>query len=288
MSIDFQSVRDANPLFEVVARYVDIRRRGNVYYGKCPFHDDTNPSFNVYEGDDQIWRYRCHACGESGDVIDFVSTIEGCDTAEAVKRLSGGNLPPVGTYVPKTLPRSQINLWEPIVPAPPDAPEYVPEFTFNPNRGRKVNYQRCMERLDPYYGPDGSLLFYVIRLRFSDGKKACPVITYCKGPKGERAWTAKRMKAPYPLQGLDELAARPNANVMLVSGEKCKAALSPVFTEYVVISWLGGDEAVNESDWSPLAAVDKIYLWPDADKSGNTAMNRIAKIVDGIEKSGTG
>lgn len=36
----------------------------------CPFHNDRHPS--LYVADDH---YHCFACGEHGDVIDFVSKL---------------------------------------------------------------------------------------------------------------------------------------------------------------------------------------------------------------------
>lgn len=294
MSTDFHTVRDQYPLPEVVARYCgDLKQRGSKYWSLCPFHDDTHAdNFNIYRTRAGHYAFRCFACGEAGDVIDFVAKIEGCDVAEAVKRLTGDALPQVGTYKPKPLPKNQEHDWIPIVPAPANAPPYNPERTFNPVAGEVKNYKRIMSRLDAYRGTKGELLFYVIRIEFDDKndkhRKATPVITYCEGPGGKRRWCAKRHNPPYTLLGLEELAARPKANVIVVSGEKCKAALTPVYKDYVVVTWLGGDDAVTQTDWSPLAGRNTVLCWPDADNPGNSAMNKMTKIVDEIEKNGTG
>lgn len=43
---------------------------------QCPFHDDENPSFSVFQKEDR-WGWKCHAgCGE-GDEIDFVAKVKG-------------------------------------------------------------------------------------------------------------------------------------------------------------------------------------------------------------------
>jgi DNA primase catalytic core len=52
--------------------------------GRCPFHDDHTPSFNVYV---ESQRYCCFGCGAQGDVIDFVRAFDGCSFAEALQRL---------------------------------------------------------------------------------------------------------------------------------------------------------------------------------------------------------
>jgi hypothetical protein len=286
MSINFHTIRAENPLHLVVSRYVILTQRGGKYWGLCPFHDDRNPTnFNVYRGKDDVYRFRCFACGEHGDVIDFVATINGIDKAEAIKMLNGNDLPEVGTYVPKELPPDQTDAWEPIIPVPEGTPEYEPEHTFSASRGRFVNYRYCMDRLDPYYDAQGRLICWVVRLVYEDGHKICPTITWCNGPKGRKAWVNKRMKAPYPLQGLDRLAKFPELHVLLVSGEKVKAAVDSFCPEeFVAVSWLGGDDGYKKTDFTPLFG-RKITYWPDADHSGRRAMNHAYKA---IEKAGTG
>ena len=62
-------------IFEIVKENVNLREAAELYgidvnrYGKalCPFHNDRHPS--LYVADDH---YYCFACGEHGDVIDFV------------------------------------------------------------------------------------------------------------------------------------------------------------------------------------------------------------------------
>ena len=62
-------------IFEIVKENVNLREAAELYgidvnrYGKalCSFHNDRHPS--LYVADDH---YYCFACGEHGDVIDFV------------------------------------------------------------------------------------------------------------------------------------------------------------------------------------------------------------------------
>nr|WP_246591083.1 DUF6371 domain-containing protein [Georgfuchsia toluolica] len=69
---------------------------------------------------------------------------------------------------------------------------------------------------------------------------------------------------PRPLYGLDRLAAKPDATVLLVEGEKCADAAAEVLPEYAVLTWPGGCKAVKKVDWRPLAG-RKVICWPDAD-----------------------
>ena len=282
-----ESIKAANPLHHVAARYIqNLKMRGDKYWGLCPFHQDTHATnFNIYRGKDGEYRFRCFACGERGDVIDFVAGINNLSIKDAIRLLDDGSLPDVGSHVPRDLPPDETSLWVPIVPAPDDAPTYNPEFTFNPVRGRTVNYKYGLTRCDPYLDADNRILCWVIRLEYEDGHKACPTITYCKGPGGKKMWAARRMDAPYPLQGLDKLAKHKNKHVLLVSGEKVKAAIDGFIPDtFVVMTWIGGDNAAKYVDFSPLIG-RKVTYWPDADNSGRKAMNYAYKA---IEKNGTG
>jgi hypothetical protein len=278
--IDFQSVRSAHPLLDVVARYVpSLKKSGTEYVGLCPFHNDSSPSLTIYRGRDGFGRYRCFACGagsEGGDVIDFVAAIENVEPAEAVRRLRGNAIPAPGAFTPVELPPDESDAWECLLPVPPDAPPYDPARTYNPRRAKTVRYQPS--RKDAVLSASGELLGYVVRLDFADGGKICPVITYCEGPGGRRVWAAKRFPRPTPLVGLDALAARPKDSVLVVSGEKCRAIADETFKSFVAVTWIGGDPGVEYADLSPLRG-RRLVLWPDADASGINAMRRLAELL---------
>ncbi len=278
MTIDFQSIRNEYPLVDTAARYLpDMKRKGSEYVALCPFHNDGSPSLTFYRGRDGLFRYRCFSCGagsEGGDVLDFVAAIENVDMAEAARRLTGGNIPKPGAYVPVEIPPDESDCWVPIVPVPADASPYDPATTYNPKRGKTVRYQPT--RQDVVRGPAGELLGYVVRLDFDDGQKICPVITYCEGPGGARRWATKRFPRPTPLVGLDDLAARPDNAVLVVSGEKCRDVAAAAMQSFVCVTWIGGDNGVEHADLGPLAGRN-MTLWPDADQSGIRAMIRLVE-----------
>ena len=85
--IDLAALKHRHPLAEVVtAAGVQLRGRGRVRQGLCPFHDETAGSFTVY-GDTA--RFHCFGCGASGDVLDFVQRVEGLTLPQAIRRLDG-------------------------------------------------------------------------------------------------------------------------------------------------------------------------------------------------------
>ena len=78
-------------LFEIVKYGVSCREAAELYgvegnhYGMalCPFHNDRHPS--LYVADDH---YYCFACGEHGDVIDFVSKLFRLSLYDAAQKLA--------------------------------------------------------------------------------------------------------------------------------------------------------------------------------------------------------
>jgi len=75
-----------------------------------PFREDKNPSFSIY-GDDRRWKD--HATGEGGDVIDFAMAACNVDFRGAVEALSGGSFvvfrPPA---TPRRSPLFEVDMGE--------------------------------------------------------------------------------------------------------------------------------------------------------------------------------
>ena len=78
-------VRENNDIYDVISQYVHLKRSGRNYFGLCPFHNEKSPSFSV-SPDKQI--FHCFGCGVGGNVITFISKIEGIGFKEAVENLA--------------------------------------------------------------------------------------------------------------------------------------------------------------------------------------------------------
>jgi len=90
-------------------------------------------------------------------------------------------------------------------------------------------------------------------------------------------WRWKGPVDPRPLYGLDRLAAKPSAPVLVVEGEKAADAAAELFPGFAVAAWCGGTNSVSKADWSPLAG-RRVAILPDADEPGLKA----AKAVRGV------
>jgi ATP-dependent exoDNAse (exonuclease V) alpha subunit len=134
-----------------------------------------------------------------------------------------------------------------------------------------------------YKDADSNILGYVIRIEQKDGSKTTLPLTYCKDLKTNTSyWKWKGFGQDAPLYGLDQLAAKPIAPILVVEGEKAADAARQQFKDYAVISWPSGSGAVTKADWSPIKGRD-VVMWPDNDKAGFAAAS---KVVESCEKAG--
>jgi DNA primase len=80
-----EEVVAAADMVEIVSGRTQLRRSGAQWTGRCPFHDDQNPSFSVNVVEKL---YNCFTCPASGDLIKFVQETEGLDFVGAVEWLA--------------------------------------------------------------------------------------------------------------------------------------------------------------------------------------------------------
>ena len=72
-------------IVELVGSYVQLKRKGRLYGGLCPFHSEKTPSFYVYPDTESFY---CFGCQAAGDAIGFVKKINNISTEEAIKMLA--------------------------------------------------------------------------------------------------------------------------------------------------------------------------------------------------------
>lgn len=116
-------------------------------------------------------------------------------------------------------------------------------------------------------------ILIVARYEGKDGKTFLPWI-----PNGT-GWKNAYPPPLRPLYGLDQLASRPSAQILIVEGEKTAEAAKILCPDFVVITWPSGAKAWSKADWTPLDGRSGIVLWPDADPTGISAMDGISKLL---------
>ncbi len=147
------------------------------------------------------------------------------------------------------------SLWIPVVPVPLMLPE-PPKAHLR--RGRP-------EAIWTYRDERGAILGYVCRFKNSGGGKEILPLTWCRNSITDQCeWRWMAQPRPRPLYGLDRLASRPDAVVLVVEGEKCADVGQEQLPDFAVVTWPGGARAVEKADWSPLKG-RRVIVWPDCD-----------------------
>ena len=96
-------LRERLSIVDVVGRRVPLVKKGQNYWGCCPFHNEKTPSFSVNEAKGF---YHCFGCGEHGDIISFVMKSENVDFKTAITELAAQAGLKMPDYKPK--PAAQI------------------------------------------------------------------------------------------------------------------------------------------------------------------------------------
>lgn len=76
-----EEVKSRMDIVELISEYVELKKSGRNYMGRCPFHQERTPSFSV-NGENQF--FHCFGCGAGGDGITFIMKKENLDFVEAV------------------------------------------------------------------------------------------------------------------------------------------------------------------------------------------------------------
>lgn len=153
---------------------------------------------------------------------------------------------------------------DPVTPIPADAPARPQS---HPSKGEP-------SAVWTYRNPAGEPTGYAVRFDTEGGKDVLPLTLWRES--GALKWRWKAAAEPRPLYGLDRLADRPEAVVLIVEGEKAADAAPARFPDMAVISWSGGSKASGKADWTPLAG-RTVIIWPDHDLAGRDAADAVAR-----------
>ncbi len=72
-------------LSDLISQFITLQPRGNSFVGKCPFHNEKTPSFNV---NDEKGLFYCFGCKVGGNAINFLSKYKNLSFQESIKYLS--------------------------------------------------------------------------------------------------------------------------------------------------------------------------------------------------------
>ena len=219
--------------------------------------EGSSLSVNLTSG---VWCDFANPEDTGSDPISLLAAVRGIGMGEAAKELAEwlGMPASSATRRPAEVKRERKPQAQPVFPVP----DGVPEPTFK----APAEWGKITARWE-YRDAAGALMLYVVRFETPEGKGVRPY-SWAQDDKGKMRWCWKGPvgDALRPLYGLDRLAANPEANVLMVEGEKTADAAQRLFPDLVAVAWVGGTTIAQKRqiDLSPLAG-RKVVLWPDSD-----------------------
>ena len=81
-----EEIQRRTDIVQLVGRRVKLVRKGQAFWGCCPFHKEKSASFKVENG---RRTYKCFGCGKGGDAFRWLMETEGLSFPESVERLAG-------------------------------------------------------------------------------------------------------------------------------------------------------------------------------------------------------
>lgn len=268
-----QEIKQTVDIVAVIEQHVPLKRKGANHVGNCPFHEERSDSLVVSQSKQM---YKCFGCGASGDVIDFTTRYSNIDIPTAIRVLSGDDRLILDEPTRQTIERKRNkNEWEQLPIWDSEIPATFVHF----------EYGKPSE-IYAYRNLKNELIGYTCKFLFPDGSKQVLPYTYGQYENGVKSWRYGGFKSPRPMYGMEFFGAYPNATVILVEGEKCAdygnrlIQASDYKTKFIFMSWIGGSDAVQQTDFSILADRNTI-LWPDNDEPGAKAMKKIHSFIGG-------
>lgn len=240
-------------------------------------HGTPGKSLKVHLSGNKAGMWADFSTGDKGgDLVSLAAFIDGVSQGDAARRLAefmGLSVDPEPRRkqtAPQAMPaQAPAPEWRPILPVPADAP---PPPAAHHKHGKP-------DRVYHYRDAQGQTLGFVERFEANATrpKKEFSWLVFAEA-EGRREWRRQGFPVPRPLYGLDALADRPAAPVVLFEGEKATEAGWDLWPDAVGMTWPGGSKAADKADFSPLTGRD-VILWADADTPGREAMKTAAKLA---------
>ena len=250
---DREQIIAANPLLEYCqARGWQLKKDGPRWKMLCPLHDEKTPSFSIGPKPN-VWF--CHGCKVGGSVIDLHMKLNGFDSGEAMRDLSGQDVTP--TRKPK------------ITVVPPEYWKQPGANMADVRRTAEVESAAAETIAYDYQNATGKVVFQVVRYEPKTFKQ-------CRIVDGKRVWNMEGVeRLPYRLP---ELLANP-FSVWVVEGEKDVESLRCI--NQVATCNPGG-----AGKWLPAYSQylkgKCVYICPDRDEAGLKHSLAVLKSLEGI------
>jgi|TARA_B100001093_G_scaffold510308_1_gene575926 DNA primase len=155
---------------QVVAKSVQLKKRGKEFIGLSPFKNEKSPSFTV---SDEKEFYHCFSTGEHGNIFDFLMKTKSLGFGEAVKALAAeAGMPPYKFTKMDTEKEKRFNLYKNIFR---EYSDYFHEQIFKSENNKALKYleerginQNVIKKYHLGYVPWQNSFYENIKSKFSE------------------------------------------------------------------------------------------------------------------------
>lgn len=211
-----------------------------------------------------------------GDIVSFIAYVRNCSQGDAARELaiklcvpfSKSNGPATNAITADAAAPNVRPAMTLVTPVPTDAP---PPPIAHPTIGKPTAQWT-------YTDASGAPLGYVLRFDLDGAKEFRPLTLWRLHADGKLSWRWESWPDKRPLYGLERLAARPSAPVVVCEGEKATDAATSLLPGFVAVTSPNGSKSAAKADWLPLKG-RAVTVWPDADPAGLTYAQDVAKLV---------
>lgn len=235
----------------------------------CPLgrHKDKNPSFSIF---DDARAFRCHSCGQGGDVIELETALNGGDRGQAIRTLTeciGNGSQPDSKPATKKRKGSKVH-------ETADSAASAVVWSLKKNTGREW----IETRRDIYNDDAGDRVAAVLRLDRADGAKddqGKPLKEYRPIRVVQEGWQIGDPEGLWPLFNLPEIL-QTDDSVYISEGEPAACAGADIGLTSTTSAH--GAQSAAKSDWAAMSGRDTVIL-PDNDSGGKKYTEKVAELV---------
>lgn len=259
-----QELKDRIDIVEEINKHLQLKKVGANWTACCPFHEENTPSF-VVSPTKQI--FKCYGCGKGGDIIQFYQE-KGHTVKEAIEILGGNFAGEIrdSKKAPNKKKRKEVEYTAPLKPT-----KELPNLHHNTLGAPDLYYT--------YKTAKGHIATIIRRYNKPGGKKDFRPLSHLSNGKQD-LWLSIAIPNNRPIYNLDKITKKPQANIILVEGEKAADAGNKMKLSGVIFTtWPGGSNGVEKTDWSTLTG-RSVLIWPDNDAPGKKAACQIGHILE--------
>ena len=249
---------------ERIVRGLDARESSaGQWVGRCPAHEDTNPSLAISEGDGGKVLVCCRAGCSQADVIAALRERglwepgNGTSAQTEAKPASSPTPKPAGRLYPTLDEVAQVALR---------------------SATRKLECEVTEAARYPYRNAEGSAVAYVLRFESADDPSedgGNREKTFRPIHAAEGGWRMGDPPEVWPMYRLPEICEG-SCPIFVCEGEKAADAAATLFLRSTTSAH--GSKSPDKTDWSPVSGRDVVIL-PDNDNAGRAYAHRVAELA---------